>query len=212
MVRGTSRLRSARDDFRRALDSPAVAKQFRRARFDPEVNLRAFREVLLPHANQALADDVLLAVQRVAPEMRPVFERFRGRHISEALAEVEAEVCGTQVDVRSRQISEADIGKRGLTDLMFAAGEGDTSRVAKLLAAGSPVNVQDDQGKTCLVYAAMNNRLEIVKLLLQKGADPNITTSTGRSATWFAKKGGFSQMAHVLEEFRGASKSGERSA
>jgi ankyrin repeat protein len=128
------------------------------------------------------------------------------------LAEAEAEICGSKVVVRSRQIAEADIGKRGLTELMFAAGEGDMDRVAKLLAAGSPVNVQDDQGKTCLVYAAMNNRLEIIELLLLKGANPDITTSTGRSATWFAKKGGFSQVAHVLEDYRRVSKSAERSA
>jgi hypothetical protein len=199
---GWSRLRSARADFLRALESPSTAKQFRKARFDPDINLRAFRDVLLPRLNTPLGEDVLVAIRLVAPELVTALDRFRGRHIIEALAEVEGELCGTKVATAARKITDADIGKRGLTELMYAAAEGDVDRVTKLLATAPNVNAQDDQGKTSLIYAAMNNQPEIIRLLLEKGASPALTTATGRSANWFARKQGFEEVARVLEEHR----------
>jgi ankyrin repeat protein len=40
---------------------------------------------------------------------------------------------------------------------------------------GTDINLEDDQGRTPLYSSAKKNNLEILKILLQKGADPNIT-------------------------------------
>jgi ankyrin repeat protein len=58
------------------------------------------------------------------------------------------------------------------TALMWAASAGHEDIVRSLLANGSDVNATDDFGYTALDGAAMKGDLEIVKLLLQYGADP----------------------------------------
>lgn len=46
--------------------------------------------------------------------------------------------------------------------------------VQLLLNANAQVNIQDDRGVTALMYAAVNGQPDIVRLLLDVGADPNI--------------------------------------
>ncbi len=65
-----------------------------------------------------------------------------------------------------------------LTDLIEAAQHGDLQRAKELLDAhGSLANLRDASGATPLHYAAMNGHREIVRLLLERGADINSTDS-----------------------------------
>jgi ankyrin repeat protein len=67
--------------------------------------------------------------------------------------------------------------------LAIAAAEGDISQVRRLLSRGaSPNGYGPDGHAPALVYAAGNNNVEIVKLLLEKGADPTRRDFEGKTA------------------------------
>jgi len=65
----------------------------------------------------------------------------------------------------------------GVQPLHLAAQAGDAATVTALLGHGANVNARDEtHGRTPLVFAASQNRLEAVKILLAKGADPRLMT------------------------------------
>jgi hypothetical protein len=55
-----------------------------------------------------------------------------------------------------------------------------TSTVAELIRRGADVNKADKRGVTPLMAAAARGQLETIKLLLQKGANPNAVVSDGK--------------------------------
>lgn len=59
-----------------------------------------------------------------------------------------------------------------LPELVYWASLGDLEQVQRCLAQGLDVNSTDDEGYSALHAAAENNYLEIVVLLISKGADP----------------------------------------
>lgn len=58
-----------------------------------------------------------------------------------------------------------------LPELVYWASLGELEQVKQLLRAGSDPNQTDDEGYSALHAAAENNYLDIVKLLIEKGAD-----------------------------------------
>ncbi|MBL9162832.1 MAG: ankyrin repeat domain-containing protein [Planctomycetaceae bacterium] len=73
---------------------------------------------------------------------------------------------------------------RGLTALMFAA----TAHVAQtLLDAGATVDATDEHGVTPLMRAAARGGAEVVKLLIQRGANPKAKSKTRTTAADFAR-------------------------
>jgi ankyrin repeat protein len=69
-----------------------------------------------------------------------------------------------------------------VTGLMYSAIFGNLDAVRFLLDAGASINKKDNErSATALIYAAENARTEIVKLLLRRGADPQIKTAAGRT-------------------------------
>jgi outer membrane protein assembly factor BamB len=58
--------------------------------------------------------------------------------------------------------------------LLDAAGKGDAAAVASLLARGADVDADNGRGATPLYVAAEQGQLEVVKILLDHGADPNV--------------------------------------
>ena len=57
-------------------------------------------------------------------------------------------------------------------------------------------------GKTPLYWAAIKGRIEVVKVLLEHGADPNIKNITGKTAIDVARMNGYSNIAELIEEFK----------
>ena len=57
--------------------------------------------------------------------------------------------------------------------LVQAAEEGDLARVTQLLDVGTDPNAHDAWRNTGLIYAARDGRVEMVKLLIARGADVN---------------------------------------
>jgi len=80
--------------------------------------------------------------------------------------------------------------KNEQTPLMVAAYEGNVEIVKLLLSySETDVNIQSNNGNTALIWAAhihnQKNQKEIIKLLLDRGADPNITNYN--SQTYYDK-------------------------
>lgn len=84
-----SRHSSATNDFRRALSAPDKARRFRRARFDANENLKAFRTVFSQHPQLRLTAREVEAISRVAPELASLFEPLIGKSALEAVSQVE---------------------------------------------------------------------------------------------------------------------------
>ena len=58
-----------------------------------------------------------------------------------------------------------------LPELVYWASLGNTARVRQLLADGIDPNQSDEEGYSALQAAAENDYLDVVKLLVSKGAD-----------------------------------------
>lgn len=80
----------------------------------------------------------------------------------------------------------------GRTPLILAAAQGSAANVDKLLRAGADINAQGDTmlsmnvGLTALEAAIADNHPDVVRLLLDKGADPNIQSHTEGGALHYA--------------------------
>jgi len=74
--------------------------------------------------------------------------------------------------------------------MLQAAGSGDLPILTELLAAGaSPNEHAGDMLNTPLIASVSTGKLEVMKLLLQSGADPNARNRLGRTALFTAAAG-----------------------
>uniref|UniRef100_A0A668ATC1 Fibronectin type III and ankyrin repeat domains 1 n=1 Tax=Myripristis murdjan TaxID=586833 RepID=A0A668ATC1_9TELE len=76
----------------------------------------------------------------------------------------------------------------GWTPLMrVSAVTGNANVASILLGAGADINVRDRDGKTPLMIAVLNNHEDLVKLLLENGADRHVKNEFGFTAKEMAK-------------------------
>ncbi|MGI9165355.1 MAG: TonB family protein [Pyrinomonadaceae bacterium] len=83
--------------------------------------------------------------------------------------------------------------------LTRAVTDGDTTAVRALLAAGSDVNTTSG-GQTPLILAIAFRRIQILKLLLEAGADPHLRDSLGLNAIDWAERRGFAEGVKLFAE------------
>jgi ankyrin repeat protein len=79
-------------------------------------------------------------------------------------------------------------------DLITAIGSNNSAAAEAALAAGADVNADVGQGRTMLISAVMFSRPQIVRMLIERGADPNrraqdATIGNAVSAAFFAMNG-----------------------
>jgi hypothetical protein len=76
-------------------------------------------------------------------------------------------------------------------ELRRAAGAGDVAKVKELLDKGTDVNAANSYGGTALAFACDRGHLEVIKLLLDRGANPNTedTFYKSKPVVWAAQKG-----------------------
>ena len=72
--------------------------------------------------------------------------------------------------------------KKGMTPLQLATAMGFTDGVEALIKGGASINVADQTGETPLIAAVHARNVPLVRLLLDKGADPDRNDNSGRSA------------------------------
>lgn len=88
-------------------------------------------------------------------------------------------------------------------DLLWrGARNGDVAAVKAALAAGADVNAKFRYGATALSYACDRDNVEVVKLLLNAGADPNVkdTFYNATPLSWASQKGNAEIIGPLLEK------------
>lgn len=85
--------------------------------------------------------------------------------------------------VTSGMVSTA-LPRGGWTPLMHAARQGALEGARALADGGADLNIKDPDGTTALVFAIINAHYDLAAMLLEKGADPNVTDTTGMGAAY----------------------------
>lgn len=87
----------------------------------------------------------------------------------------------------------------GMPALGCATKNGHLKTVEALLAGGAEKDAKDNQnGASALITAAFNNRPEIAKILISKGADVNLKNKRGETALFWAKHSGSAEIIQIL--------------
>jgi ankyrin repeat protein len=85
-----------------------------------------------------------------------------------------------------KRLPRSGVDEYGRTLLHAAVISGDVRKVEELLAGGSVADAKDDNGWTALHFAAQERRIEIVSVLLNRGANPNLHDAHGNGPLWTA--------------------------
>lgn len=128
-----------------------------------------------PEIVQATAEQDVERVRRLIAEGADVNDRGEDGHWGPAIHYTgrNDELLRVLVDAGAEPDAEV-LGQYALA--------GRTSAVEFLLDHGAPIDGQDSQyGNTALHAAAMNGNLEVVQLLVERGADPSIRNKEGKT-------------------------------
>jgi len=74
----------------------------------------------------------------------------------------------------------------GFTALMFAARQGALESTRALADAGTDLNAQDPDGTPALTIAIGNGHTDVARLLLERGANPNVADKAGMTPLYTA--------------------------
>jgi ankyrin repeat protein len=110
---------------------------------------------------------------------------------------------GAADSVRRHALDEAERGAQRTAsrndDLLSAIRQGDAAAVKALLAQGTPADAKYRYDRTALSFAADRGDVEIVKLLLERGADVNAKdTFYGATPLTWAASNGHVEVARLL--------------
>jgi ankyrin repeat protein len=94
-------------------------------------------------------------------------------------------------------ISNTNIVVEETTPLCLAISKGETDLVKKFVEYGIDVN-QESNGMTPLMMAARYNKVEIIKLLLSRGADLKTRDENGFTALRYAQLSNAKEAADLL--------------
>jgi ankyrin repeat protein len=105
-----------------------------------------------------------------------------------------------RLDVVRELADTADNSRREMA-LRYAAGYGQPDIVTFLLDRGVAIDAHHGDNQTALFYAILGDRLEVVRLLLARGANPGIHTQWGslvEGAIWRAAHGGIADRCAAI--------------
>lgn len=84
--------------------------------------------------------------------------------------------------------------------LMGLASSRATRAVEYLIQKGADVDLRSIRGRTALMYAAMNGRIENIRLLLAAGADPAAVDHQGDDVLRYARRRQMVEAIAMIEE------------
>jgi ankyrin repeat protein len=91
------------------------------------------------------------------------------------------------VQIVRRPQRETLVGKQGgMTALLFAAREGRIETAQALLDGGAAIDQVSGDGSTPLVSSLLNGQFDMAMMLLERGADPSLATTTDGVSPAFA--------------------------
>jgi ankyrin repeat protein len=88
--------------------------------------------------------------------------------------------------------------KKPQEDPLHVLWSGDTRAIAKLFDSKVDLNQADRQARTLLMEVVLEKRTDLVKLLLEHGADPRLEDSEGSTALHFAAQAHLPEIVQVL--------------
>lgn len=93
-------------------------------------------------------------------------------------------------DIDENTSSKDDDTPKGQTDLHIAAGEGSLQKCIKILGNKQTdiITARDENGWQAIHEAARGGHLDVLKYLIEKGADVTAKTSEGGTPLWWAKR------------------------
>jgi glutaminase len=105
---------------------------------------------------------------------------------------------------RLRQATNKEINV--ISEFIFAASNGNLTRVMELVLAGTSVNVADYDGRAALHLAAAEGRLKVAEYLVNKGANVHVKDRWGATPLDEAIRAGHKEVATLLEKAGGVRK------
>ncbi|MHA7059929.1 ankyrin repeat domain-containing protein [Aquimarina sp. M1] len=102
-------------------------------------------------------------------------------------------------EVENNQNNNHELALSKADPFIMAIIKGDFDAVVKMIEEGANVNLRSE-GKTPLMYAARYNRVDIIRLLVGKGAYVQAKDKNGNTAMKFAQLSNAKEAAAVLEE------------
>lgn len=90
------------------------------------------------------------------------------------------------------------INRDGINELMVSSANGDYNAVKRLVESGEPIDSQSLSGSTALMYAARNDKYDIIELLIDLGANHKILNNKEMTALDIANKFKSKKSARIL--------------
>ena len=81
---------------------------------------------------------------------------------------------------------------------MLAAINGDWESILLLLDRGANIDMPDNQGKTALMYAALNERKGVIEALMHREASIDMQDKDGMTALMYAARNGHLESVKAL--------------
>ena len=186
----------AYEDFFRAieLDDAAVVADLLRRGFDPNARDPKRQPALLV----ALFKDSRKAAA-VLLQSRSV--KVEARNAQDESPLMLAALRGNLPAVQTLLARDADVNKTGWAPLHYAASSGAAQAgdiVRVLLEHHAYIDAASPNGTTPLMMAARTGQIDVARLLLQEGADPNLKNELGLSAIDFARLAGRDSLMQEL--------------
>lgn len=183
------------EDFFKAiqLDQPSTVQALLQRGFDPNtVNLDG-----TPALIQALQEQSFKSAQVLAEDPRVKVDVHSQRDETPLML---AALRGQEQLVVQLVAKGAAVNKSGWTPLHYAATGGHLRIAAFLIGAHADINAESPNGTTPLMMAAMYSNSDMVKLLLESGAEAYPRNDQDLSAEDFAAKAGREDSIRLIRQ------------